>query len=298
MNEEQCSERPEICISIDVERDYRNDKRLTFRGIEEGLPMFLDKLRSLGLPHDLFVSGEVVDRLPRSVVVNGQGLRALGCHGLTHELGPASYLSRKARAVLESELRVATDLVEREFGQRPIHFRAPNFSTSGDTISVLETLGYRSDSSILPGRFVRRWKVVPLLDHRGANVGPYHPDRVSPIRKGDSSILEVPVTPNPLFEGSPLGLGFLHESGPETVLRTVKHVRAPYVIFLCHSWEMVSWGSDDPVAPWVRRAALRDTRPLEELISALDDFEIVNMDAIYARETRRDERDVAGASGS
>jgi len=63
MGDEKRPERPEICISIDVERDYRLDRRVTVRGIAEGLPVYLDALHSLEIPHDLFVSGEVVAEL-------------------------------------------------------------------------------------------------------------------------------------------------------------------------------------------------------------------------------------------
>lgn len=284
MNADRRSESPELCLSIDVERDYRLDKRFTVRGIEEGLPVYLDRLQSLELPYDLFLSGEVADSFPLEKLGKGYGLRALGCHGLTHEPGPRSYLSRKSRRVLEVELRSATDRVEAAFGQRPIHFRAPNFSTSADAISVLEDLGYRSDSSVLPGRYVRRWKVVPILDHRQAPVEPYHPSRTSPVLKGDSSILEVPVTPNPLLEGgSPLGLGLLHDSGPATVLQAFARVRTRCVIFLAHSWEMVSWGPADPVAPWVRRASSSSAKALDQLLQTLHRDRFVNMDRILAR---------------
>src|SRR2546428_13547561 len=63
MGDEQRTEKPEICISIDVERDYRVDRRVTVRGIAEGLPVYLDALQSLEIPDDLFVSGGIVREL-------------------------------------------------------------------------------------------------------------------------------------------------------------------------------------------------------------------------------------------
>jgi len=276
---------PKICFSIDVERDYRLDGRMTTRGIEEGLPSYLDQLRSLGVPYDLFISGEVVGQIPIMTLGDGHGLRALGCHALTHETGPRSYLSRKSRSALEFELRTATDRVTERFGQRPIHFRAPNFSTSRDTLSVLEELGYRSDSSVLPGRFVRRWKVVPILDHRRAPRDPYHPSRTSPIVEGDFPILEIPVTSNPLIEGSPLGLGFVHGSGSEIAFRALASVTNQYAIILAHSWEMVSWTSSDPVATWVRRSSSSSTRGLQELLEKVNRDRFVNMNQILNEQT-------------
>ncbi len=284
MNEDPRTGPAKVCISVDVERDYRLDGRLTTRGIEEGLPAFLDRLRSLGLPHDLFISGEIVSFLPGSLLRLGDGKGALGCHGLRHEAGLGSYLSRKPRSVVEREIRTATDDIRSRFGRQPIHFRAPNFSTSGDTISVLAALGYRSDSSVLPGRYVRRWKTLTVLDHRGAPTDPYHPDSQSPLRQGASRILEVPVTPNPFSGGSPLGLGFLHHSGLAQVLRAMSEIRSRYVIFLAHSWEMVDWHASDSVADWVPRSSSSSFETLEQLLTAVEPERFVNMDQIVEAE--------------
>jgi len=274
--------KPEICISIDVERDYRADRRMTVRGIAEGLPVYLDLLRSLQIPHDLFVSGEVAPDVPKEVFGVANGLVALGSHGLTHEPGVRSYLNRKRRPVIENELQKATQQILLRFGRTPLHFRAPNFSTSAQTLSVLERLGYRSDSSVLPGRYVRRWRTLPLLDHRNAPLDPYHPDPRSILQEGSSSILEVPVTPNPFHAGSPLGLGFLHDAGPEAFANAIARLRSRYVILLAHSWEMVSWRRSDPVAGWVPQASSSSPKPLERLLHHFGGSRFVNMDRILA----------------
>ena len=282
MGDEKRPERPEICISIDVERDYRADRRMTVRGIAEGLPVYLDLLRSLQIPHDLFVSGEVAPDVPKEVFGVANGLVALGSHGLTHEPGVRSYLNRKTRPIIEHELQKATEHIRSRFGRSPSHFRAPNFSTSAQTISVLERLGYRSDSSILPGRHVRRWRTLPLLDHRNAPLDPYHPDPLSILQQGSSSILEIPVTPNPFQAGSPLGLGFLHHAGLESFIRAIAHLESRYVILLAHSWEMVSWRRSDPVAGWVPQASSSSPKPLERLLHHFGGSRFVNMDRILA----------------
>jgi len=282
MGDEQRTEKPEICISIDVERDYRVDRRVTVRGIAEGLPVYLDALQSLEIPYDLFVSGEIVGELS-SEVFGGDGLAALGSHGLTHEPGVRSYLNRKTRPVIEHELREATERIRSRFGSSPSHFRAPNFSTSAQTISVLERLGYRSDSSILPGRRVRRWRTLPVLDHRNAPLDPYHPDPLSILQEGSSSILEIPVTPNPFQAGSPLGLGFLHHAGLESFITAIANVKTRYVILLAHSWEMVSWRRQDPVEGWVPQASSSSPKSLRGLVEQFGGSKFVNMDRVVAQ---------------
>lgn len=270
-----------FCVSIDVERDYRLDNQLTVRGIVEGLPSFLELLKSHGVPFDLMISGEVIEWLPESVVANLDADTCIGCHGLHHAPG---YLNRLPTQALLDELRYATARIERVLGRRPRFFRAPNFSADGRTIRELESLGYVGDSSVLPGRYVRKWKVIRLIDHRGVGESPYVADRDDFPAEGVSTILEVPVAPNRVVPGGPLGLGFLHSHGPDAVLQGLSRLEGPYAVFLAHSWEMVSWHQDDPVAAWVPRASTANRVPMERLLAGLENWEKVNLERIAARE--------------
>jgi hypothetical protein len=271
-------------FSIDAERDYRMDGKLTVRGLTEGLPTFCDVLKSLEIPFDLMVSGEVVHHVPQDVLRDRQDLVALGCHGYSHSPG---YLNRMRPRQKETEIERATTLIREVCGRPPTHFRAPNFSVDGKTIEIVGRLGYRIDSSVLPGRYVRRWRLIPLVDHRGAPIDPYTPDTAEFLRPGQSRILEVPVTPNPLAPGAPLGLGFLHSRGVQACLSALRQATGRYILFLAHSWEMTDWASSDAVRPWVRAASSGSTDRLGELLSVLDGWEFLNFDRIDAREVRR-----------
>ena len=267
----------EVCISIDVERDYRTDGRFTTRGIKEGLPIFVDMLRSAGIPFDLMISSEVLDAVPDEILRARRDFVAIGCHGRVHDPG---YLSQLSPAKQRHDLEAATDAIGERTGRRPIHFRAPNFSADGVTIEVLEALGYHKDSSVLPGRLVRRWGWRILVDHRGAPLDPYRPDYLSIARPGGSAILEIPITPNSDARAAPLGLGFLHTRGPEATLAAARIVKRQYFVFLAHTWEMVGWEPHEGVLPWVREAARRDPGGLEELVSRLTDSRFVNLDHV------------------
>jgi hypothetical protein len=227
------------------------------------------------------VSGEVVQHIPRDIFNRRPDLVALGCHGYSHSPG---YLNRMRLAQKESEIQRATFLIHESSGKSPTHFRAPNFSADGETIDILGRLGYRVDSSVLPGRHVRRWRLIPLVDHRGAPQNPYIPDIGGFPFPGRSGILEVPVTPNPHAPGAPLGLGFLHSEGTRACLDALRQTMGRYVLFLAHTWEMVSWTSSDAVRPWVRAASTSSTNALEEIISRLDTTKFVNMDRIFELE--------------
>src|SRR5439155_2520340 len=121
-------------------------------------------------------------------------------------------------------------------------FRAPNFSISPAIVQTLESLGYRADSSVLPGRKKKLYHVLPLLDHRGAPRVPYHPDGGDPRREGELRLWEIPVTENPLATGGPIGLGFINALGPGEALKAVALTSAPLVTILCHTWEAIDLG--------------------------------------------------------
>jgi hypothetical protein len=81
-----------------------------------------------------------------------------------------------------------------------------------------------------------------------------------------------------------LGLGFLNSHGPDAFREAMALNRCRYVVILGHSWEMVSWEPDDPVARWVRIAARADPSRLATLIEALGDHSFVNTAGILAAE--------------
>jgi len=212
------------------------------------------------------------------------GRIALGCHGLTHPTGLGAYLNRKSFDRQANEIHQATEKVRASTGYSPVHFRAPYFSADSSTLYALQTQGYQVDSSVLPGRWVRKWKVFPVLDHRGSPVSPYRPSLEGISQVGTSRLLEVPVSANPVASGSPLGLGFLNAHGAKETIRVAEMVEGRYLVFLCHSWELVDWGRYDPVASWVRTAGSSDFRQLELLLLHFASHDFVNMDGILNRE--------------
>src|SRR5437773_12119141 len=99
---------PSFCISVDVERDYRLDGKITVRGIEEGLPVFLDALRSRSVPFDLLVLGEIVQYLASDFPKDVDALESLGCLVVTYSAGLLGYLRRYSDSLLGHDLVVDT----------------------------------------------------------------------------------------------------------------------------------------------------------------------------------------------
>lgn len=106
-----------------------------------------------------------------------------------------------------------TKTIEESIGVRPVSFRAGRWGFDGESLRVLEKLGYRVDSSVTP---FYSWEEDggPVFVH--APTYPYFPDSEDVCREGKSALLEVPVT---------IGLSGVLRHLPEGVLRTVRDRR-------------------------------------------------------------------------
>ncbi len=150
------------------------------------------------------------------VAVGREILRAL--HRGGHELANHSYshpyqLARMSDADIHHEISEC-DRVLRELTGGPIRgFRAPGYDLCATALQVLELRGYRYDSSIFPAppyylakaavmaalAITRRPSGAVLTDPRAliAPRRPYRPDSTAPWRRGDSSVIELPVSVTP-----------------------------------------------------------------------------------------------------
>ena len=200
-------------------------------------------------------------------VLRGLGQRGhgLGCHAESHEV---EYLSSRSETWQRDMIARATRLLERATGKRPDTFRAPNFSANGATVRALASARYRLDSSVLPGRVVRRGRTVKILDFRSAPRDPYVADARDPGRPGHSGVLEFPVTENPDALGGPIGLGYLNSRGVDATLDAISRSLGETCVFLIHPWEFVD-PPDGRVPAWMREACRGDESRLEVFLTRL-----------------------------
>lgn len=130
----------------------------------------------------------------------------LGNHTLSHDYR----LTTRSRDEIVAEVQGGGDAVQVITGSSPIGFRAPGYTLSASLVEVLETAGYRYDSSAFPSLpyygakatvmgllAVSRRPSGALLDSPRvlrAPRSPYRPSGADPYRRGTSTILELPVT--------------------------------------------------------------------------------------------------------
>lgn len=202
-----------------------------------------DKLLSLFAEYKVratfFVLGCVAEALPGLVEqIAAQG-HEIASHGYSHRmvtgLDPDSF---------REELKRTGEILERQSGQRPIGFRAPQWSLSVAmqwAFEILNEEGYRYDSSCNPLPFV------------GNPEGPRIPFKVK-LRQG--ALWEIPpmVTPS-IFGNLPTGGGWGLRFFPLRLIRkTIRQINmsgAPAVMFL-HPREL------DPSGPRLKLGPVKN----------------------------------------
>ncbi len=137
----------------------------------------------------------------RSAGVLGQ-LRArgdceIGAHHHAWETPPCTaedvrshqYAANLPLRQFEDQLEQLTGAIERAVGERPLSYRSGRFGFSAAHVPALERLGYLVESSVAP-LFYEAHKNGP--DFVGAPQRPYFLAYDSAIRRGTSSVLEIP----------------------------------------------------------------------------------------------------------
>ena len=255
-----------VAVSVDVEPDVTMyvDGKL---GLAAGLDALVDLFRRLDIPVDYFFTLDAALTVPDFAREQGRESGWVGCHGLLHR---PPYYSRRSPRWQKQTVTEATLGIKEIAGKSPEMFRAPNFSVSAAILQVLESLGYQADSSVLPGRYKKTYRILKVTDHRTAPRAPYHPSSSDPCAEGRMKIWEFPLTENPTSPGAPIGLGFVNFSPVEVALQAVRASVGPVVTVLCHPWEAIDLRTAYAGLPeWLASSCRSDLRPFEEFLRAL-----------------------------
>jgi peptidoglycan/xylan/chitin deacetylase (PgdA/CDA1 family) len=260
--------KPKIVITVDVERDYPNGLHGSYLGITHGLPRLLEVFEEFGLGADFFVSREIVESFRGMVKDLATKGHSLGSHGTGHD-----YLCRMDYEAQLVDISKSTKALREVLSSRPIMFRAPQFGADGNTILALENLGYRLDSSVLPGRLVRKRLFGNILDFTDAPREAYRPSTGDITSRGGSSIIEVPLVENPFRKGTPIGMGYLNSAGYKTTIEACRAHNGSYITFLIHPWECVDILGSYPHLP--RHLVSECSSDMSNLRSMLQELSVV-----------------------
>lgn len=131
----------QVSLGIDVEPDCPPYLATQYRGVLDGLPRLLDALDAEGVRTTCFCTGQVAERFPARVSEIVRRGHELGSHGHTHR--PFDTITiEDARDEIDRSASVL-----RGFGVPVTSFRAPNLRFPNACLGLLESAGFRVDSS-------------------------------------------------------------------------------------------------------------------------------------------------------
>lgn len=187
-----------VCITNDVETtSIVNGGLREDTGIKvwkEGLPMLLDLYEKYGVKATFFYIANFAQQHPEIIKIAQEHGHEIACHGLTHQHDKAFDVMPFDEQL--EHLTNAKKILEDIAGEEVVSFRAPALRVNFDTPKALIEAGFKYDSSVAP----QRMDMFMSLGSRnkmqwfGAPRMPYRANEANLARKGNSSIIEVPVS--------------------------------------------------------------------------------------------------------
>lgn len=207
---------------------------------------------TLGISGTLFVVGQDL--------ANGYGVEEIAALARAgHEIASHSYahdygLSRLDDTLIDDDLRLAEEAVEKTCGIRPRGFRAPGYTLSDTLLSVIARRGYLYDSSLLPspGYYAAKAAVIAWMALRGRSsrsiLGP--PGQLLRGRaphRGAHGVVELPVATLPGLRLPYIGtlLSMLPEAAGTLLGLTL--AKDPLVVVELHGVDLLD--ASDGIAP-------------------------------------------------
>ncbi len=282
------------------------------------VPRFAQLFERRGISATFFVVAREVDlaaagrsaRAARSLLVE---LRDAG-----HELANHSYshhyeLARLPDARVDEEISRAHEQLGEALGEPVVGFRGPGYDISPAMLEVLGRLGYLYDSTVFPapGYYAAKAAVMGLIKLLGRKSGavltnprallappdPYRPDARAPWRRGQSSLVELPIAVTPYARTPAIGTSLL--LAPDWLrahwLEAMR--RRPFFNLELHGIDLADADLDGIPGelvsrqPDLRVPLVRKLRALEATLDRIaQDYEFVTLREAATRIQRKSER--------
>jgi len=162
--------------------------------LEQGMPRLLELYAKHNIKATFFFTGYIAKLYPEVVKMVQPYGHEIGSHGLTHEVNQAFDLLSLDKQI--EHLKESKAILEDISGEEVISFRAPAARVNYNIPIALEEAGYKIDSSVSSqrldmflsfGSFKKlNWIIAPRK--------PYFTAHDNVFKKGDSSILEIPIS--------------------------------------------------------------------------------------------------------
>ena len=158
------------------------------------MPLLLDLYQKYNVKSTFFFTGYIAKLYPEIVKMVQPYGHEVGSHGLSHEKEDGFDVMPLNKQI--EHLKESKKILEDISGEEVISFRAPALRVNNDTTIALQECDFKIDSSVASQRFDMfmsfgglkklNWLTAPRL--------PYRTSKDSLFRKGNGSIVEVPLS--------------------------------------------------------------------------------------------------------
>ena len=247
------------------------DERARRLAHEVAIPRYLEVLDGLGLKATFFAIG--ADLGERQNVRSVREAHAAGMEVGNHSLSHDYALSRRGRAEIDAEVARGEEAIRTAIGERPLGFRAPGYTLSGELYRALADRGYEYDSSTFPAApyYCAKLAVLAALRLAGRPSGAildsprvmlaprraYRPDPSNPYARGKGSVLELPIATTPLARLPFIGTFALALPEPAVRAAYLALRREPHLNFELHAIDLLDASDGIPPALAARQRDLR-----------------------------------------
>lgn len=161
---------------------------------QEGMPILLDIYQKYNIKSTFFFTGYIAKLYPGIVKMIQKYGHEVGSHSFSHKKEDGLDVLPYEQQLIQ--LQTSKKVLEDICGEEVISFRSPALRVGKDTARALIESGYRIDSSVASQRFDMfmsfgglkklNWLTAPRL--------PYRVDENNIFKRGDSPLIEVPLT--------------------------------------------------------------------------------------------------------
>lgn len=165
-----------------------------YKVLIEGMPLLLNLYKKYNIKSTFFFTGYIAKLYPEVVKMVLPDGHEVASHGLSHEKEDGFDIMPLKKQI--EHLRESKKILEDICGSEVISFRAPALRVNNDTAIALDECGYKIDSSVASQRFDMfmsfgglkklNWLTAPRL--------PYRTSQSTLFKKGDGSIIEIPLS--------------------------------------------------------------------------------------------------------
>jgi peptidoglycan/xylan/chitin deacetylase (PgdA/CDA1 family) len=159
-----------------------------------GLPRLIELYAKYDVRSTFFFTAHILELEPELADMARENGHEIACHGYKHE--PEYFFNVLSADDQLRYLKKAKGIIEEAANKKIVSFRAPELLLNTDTVEALEKTKFKYDSSVPPQRFDGPMSrgFVNKMNWMKAPRRPYNMSKSSITKKGDSKIIEIPIS--------------------------------------------------------------------------------------------------------